>query len=325
MNYNSPYIVITGAAGFIGSGCVRYLNDAGKNRLILVDDLGKTDKWKNLLGKRFEALLSPSELFNWLQGREQEVGAFLHLGACSDTLETDGDYLMENNLRYSIRLAEYALRHGQIFLYASSAATYGDGLLGFSDDHDRLPLLRPLNLYGFSKHSFDLWLQQQNVLDQVTGLKYFNVFGPNENHKGRMASMVYKMVPLVQSEGKISLFASNDPGKFADGEQCRDFIYVKDAVRMTCAFLDKPGGGIFNMGSGEPTTWNRLARAIFAALQRPVSIEHIPMPEGLSAQYQNYTCAAMAKSWKWLGMQCEYSIEAAVEDYVGYLCRGERW
>ena len=321
-------VVVTGACGLIGSCVVRYLNDAGFDQIILVDDIKKTDKWKNLVGKKFRSFLSRHELFSWLEGKEEQISAFIHLGACSDTMETDGDFLMENNFRYTVRLAEYALKHDKRFIYASSAATYGDGSLGFSDSHENLEQLRPLNLYGFSKSCFDVWAKQNQVLDRVVGLKYFNVFGPNEDHKGRMASMVYKMVPLVQKEGKIRLFRSNDPANFRDGDQCRDFIYVKDAARMTVEFLSNQLSGIFNIGSGKATTWNQLASAVFQALHLPLSIEYIDMPQELAKQYQNFTQADMSKYLTLTGKidPCCFTIEKAVYDYVhSHLMTGMRW
>lgn len=321
----SKYIIVTGAAGFIGSCCVKHLNDLGNTQLLLVDDLKKTEKWKNLLNKKCRDFISRYDLFKWFEGKEQEIGAIIHLGACSDTLETDGNYLMENNFRYTVRLAEYALQHGIRFIYASSAATYGNGTLGFNDHHDLLEELKPLNLYGFSKYYFDLWAKQQGILNQIVGLKYFNVFGPNENHKGRMASMVYKMLPIAQNEGTIRLFRSSEPDRFGDGDQCRDFIYVKDAVRMTCDFLKNDLGGIFNIGSGQTTTWNQLAKAVFKALEKPHQIEYIDMPADLARQYQNYTCAEMDKYKKHMEA-CRYSIDEAVADYVrNYLLKDERW
>lgn len=325
--YNDQLIVITGAAGLIGSCCAKLLNERGFTNLLLVDDIKKTEKWKNLINKKCVDFISRHELFSKLEGREKEIEAFIHLGACSDTLEVDGNYLMENNFRYSIRLAEYALKHGHRFIYASSAATYGDGSLGFIDDHNQLDRLKPLNLYGFSKYYFDLWLKQQGVLSQVVGLKYFNVFGPNENHKGRMASMIYKMFPVIQTDGVIRLFKSSDPSQFGDGEQSRDFIYVKDAVAMTLEFLSCDAGGIFNIGSGKATPWNTLAKAVFNAMGRPVKLEYIDMPKELQAQYQNYTCAEMSKYQKAVGKNpCTHTIEEAVKDYVqNYLIKGERW
>jgi len=324
------YILITGAAGMIGSGIVRYLQDQA--RLLLVDDLVKPEQWKNLLDKRFHRLLGIRELFPFLEKQPQEVRAILHLGACSDTLETRGDYLMENNYTYSIRLAEYALKHHMRFIYASSAATYGDGRLGFSDALDLLPRLKPLNLYGFSKHLFDLWVVEQGVQEHVVGLKYFNIFGPNESHKEHMASMVYKMFPHVRDEGVLDLFASTDPSQFGDGEQKRDFLYVKDAVRLTCEFLHHEQGGIYNIGQGKATSWNVLAKAVFSALDKEPKIRYIPMPEHLAKQYQNYTCAEMDKliacrtKAGLLGNHYTFSVEDAVKEYVQqYLMQGARW
>lgn len=330
-NREEKYIIVTGAAGFIGSCLVRHLNERGHERLLLVDDIEKTEKWKNLIGKRFADFISKHALFEWLKGKEKEISAIIHLGACSDTLESDGDFLMENNYRYTQRLAEVALSHDIRFIYASSAATYGDGSLGFSDDHDLLDELKPLNLYGFSKHIFDLWAKRQGVLDQIVGLKYFNVFGPNENHKGRMASMVYKMVPAVASEGKIRLYKSSEPKKFGDGDQVRDFIYVKDAVKMTCDFLDNSLCGIYNIGMGETTTWNHLAGSLFKALNRTPKIEYIDMPADLAKQYQNYTCADMSKYFAKHGYDVRkkpfcFNVEEAVGDYVkNYLIQDSRW
>jgi ADP-L-glycero-D-manno-heptose 6-epimerase len=324
--HQEPLIVVTGAAGFIGSGVVRHLNDRGFSNLLLVDNIEKTDKWKNLQHKHFIDFIPIHELFSWLEGRGEQVKAFIHLGACSDTLETDGNYLMENNYRFTVKLAEYALEHGHRFIYASSAATYGDGSQGFSDDHDLLDQLRPLNLYGYSKHRFDLWAKRHGVLEQLVGLKYFNIFGPNENHKGRMASMVYKMVPNVLQEGLIRLYKSSEPDRFGDGEQCRDFLYVKDAARMTCDFLENDHGGIFNIGRGEVTTWNRLGTALFNALNKPVHIEYMEMPPDLIKQYQNYTCADMSKYQGKHAYAFQYSVEEAVRDYVqDHLLKDERW
>lgn len=326
-----PLIIVTGAAGFIGSCITRFLNDKGLTNLILVDDIKKTEKWKNLYNKKCADFFSKHALFDYLEGQKRAVRAIIHLGACSDTLEIDGSYLMENNYRYTLKLAEFALENQIRFIYASSAATYGDGALGFSDDHSTLDRLKPLNLYGFSKHFFDLWAYQQGVLDQIVGLKYFNVFGPNENHKGRMASMVYKMLPAAAKDGVIRLFKSSDPQNFADGDQCRDFIYVKDVAKMTCDFLDNDLAGIFNIGSGKTTTWNQLATALFKALDKPVNIEYIPMPQDLAAQYQNYTCANMSKYYEQHGYShqnspLQYNTESAVIDYVqNYLLTGERW
>lgn len=316
------YIIVTGAAGMIGSGVVRHLNDIGKTNLILVDDLKKTEKWKNLVGKQFVDILSKHKLFDWLVGRENEVEAIIHLGACSDTVETDCDYLLENNFRYTTRLAEWALKANKRFIYASSAATYGDGACGFSDE--ALEELRPLNMYGYSKHLADLWMKREGVLNKVVALKYFNVFGPNEYHKGRMASMVLKMTDKARKDGHIELFKSNHPN-FGDGDQCRDFIYVKDAVKMTCSFLTNTAGGIFNIGKGVATTWNQLANALFHGLQQEPIINYVAMPPDLARQYQNYTCATMSK-YNALFPSETYSIDHSVKEYVqDYLLTNSRW
>ncbi|MCB1073900.1 MAG: ADP-glyceromanno-heptose 6-epimerase [Simkania sp.] len=329
--YDDKLIVVTGAAGFIGSGVVRYLNEQGYSNLLLVDDFGKTEKWKNLRHKRFIDFISRHELFEYLMGRETEIEAFIHLGACSSTVEDDGDLFMETNYRYSVHLAEYALENDHRFIYASSAATYGDGSLGFSDDENKLDELRPLNIYGFSKQMFDKWLQEQGVLDKVVGLKYFNIYGPNEYEKGRMASMVMHMTRQIQETGKVRLFQSSEPEKFKDGDQCRDFYYVKDAAKMTCFFLDHDLSGIFNAGSGEANTWNKMAEIIFKAIGKKTNIEYIPMPKDLIGKYQNYTCAEMSKfrqgieenDWTF---ENDYSFESGVHDYVSeYLLKDERW
>jgi ADP-L-glycero-D-manno-heptose 6-epimerase len=322
-----PYIIITGAAGMIGSGVVRHLNDQGHSNLILVDDLKQTDKWKNLVGKQFIDLISRHQLMDWLKGREAEVDAIIHLGACSDTMESNADYLMENNFRFSIRLASWAVQHEKRFVYASSAATYGEGEYGFSDDETSLEKLRPINMYAFSKHLVDLWLKREGLLNRVVGLKYFNVFGPNEYHKGRMASMVLKMTTKAQTDGFIQLYKSNDP-KYADGGQMRDFIYLKDAVRMTCALLDpkyRQVMGIYNVGQGKTTTWNELADALFKALQKKTNVQYIAMPPELNKQYQNYTCADMSKFSKIFSLLTT-PIEECVREYVQeYLLRQDRW
>ena len=323
-------IVITGAAGMIGSGVVRHLNDLGFESLLLVDDLGSGEKWKNLLGKKFVDLVSPRNIFEYLKGREDEISAFIHLGACSDTTETNADLLLENNFRFTIQLASFALRANKRFIYASSAATYGDGSLGFSDDENGLEALRPLNMYGFSKHLVDLWMQREGVLNRVVGLKYFNVFGPNEYHKGHMASFILKMVHAAKKEGVLSLFKSNDLARFADGEQQRDFIYLKDAVRMSCAFL-KPEyqnvSGIYNIGFGKATTWNQMTQYLFDAIEKQSSIAYVDMPKELSLQYQNYTCADMRKFHNIFSMDAEMTpMHKAVREYVSdYLLRNARW
>lgn len=323
----SSLIIITGGAGFIGSCAVRHLNDQGYRNLIICDDLKSTEKWKNLVGKHFERIISRENIFEWLEKHKGEVAAILHLGACSSTVESNASYLLDNNTHFSIRLAEIAIDQGIRFVYASSAATYGDGSLGFHDNHECVETLHPLNMYGFSKQLFDLWALRHGHIDKMVGLKYFNVFGPNEAHKGRMASAITNMVPMIQKEGCVRLFKSSDPAHFEDGGQQRDFIYVKDAVRMTVEFLHNDAGGLYNIGTGHPGTWKALAQAVFKALDLPPQIEYINMPVDLLGKYQNYTCADMSKCRKVLGEAVEcMPLEESVADYVkGYLLEDKRW
>ncbi|MBS0634781.1 MAG: ADP-glyceromanno-heptose 6-epimerase [Verrucomicrobia bacterium] len=328
MKHNSKQIIVTGGAGFIGSCVVRYLNDQGYNNIVVVDNLGQNnDKWKNLVGKTVSDVLHKGDFFSWLQGRGSEIGAIIHLGACSSTVEQDANYLLENNYRYTRRLAEFALKHSIRFIYASSAATYGDRVSNFTDDHSGIKDLAPLNMYGFSKQLFDMWAYNEGVLDKLVGLKYFNVYGPNEYHKGRMCSALVRMVPEVENVGVIRLFESDLPAKYANGEQKRDFIYVKDAVKMTCAFLDNPACGIFNIGTGEAVSWNRLAKAVFKAVGKPEQIAYSEMPQDLKGKYQYFTQADMTKTRKALGESATcMHFEDAVADYVtNYLQKSARW
>jgi ADP-L-glycero-D-manno-heptose 6-epimerase len=327
MKFNKEgLIVVTGGSGFIGSSVIKCLNDQGLRDIVVVDELGNSEKWKNLVGKKIKDIIEKQNFFSWLIGKEAEIGSFIHLGACSSTVETDASYLLENNYRFSVRLAEYALKYNLRFIYASSAATYGDGSLGFFDDEDKIHELQPLNMYGFSKQLFDAWAKNEGVLDKFVGLKYFNVFGPNEGHKGRMASAVYHMVPVVQKTGSINLFKS-DSENFGDGEQKRDFIYVKDAAKMTCAFLNNDKTGIFNIGSGIASSWNQLGMAIFNALKIKSKFTYIDMPQDLIGKYQNYTCADLSKTTRALGKASEcMQLEDAVHDYINnHLLPNKTW
>lgn len=326
-NKKESLIVVTGGAGFIGSGVIRYLNDQGLQNILIVDDLGKSEKWKNLVGKRYADIVSRHKIFDLLENKNVDVESIIHLGACSSTVETDASYLVENNYKFSVQLAEYAIRNKKRFIYASSAATYGDGSEGFSDDHEGLESLYPLNMYGYSKQMFDLWLKDRGLLNKVVGLKYFNVFGPNENHKGRMASAIIRFVDEIGKEGKIRLFQSSDPKNYKNGEQKRDFIYVKDAVRMTCAFLHNSHCGIFNIGTGKAWSWNELASSVFKALGRKMNIEYVPMPHDLKGKYQNYTAADMKKTKNALKKLSECSpLEVTAKDYVcNHLLPGKSW
>lgn len=323
--FDDKWIVITGAAGLIGSCVVKQLNELGfAKNLLLVDDFKESIKWKNLQGKKYGDFISRFALDDWICDNRSDVEAIIHLGANSSTVGTDGDEYYRMNYRYTVDLARFAIDHGMRFIYASSAATYGVGEGGFSDDDANLDSLRPLNLYGQSKQMVDLWALRAEVLDKVVGLKYFNVYGPNEYHKGRMASMVLHMYHQICKDGKVRLFKSNT-AKFGDGDQQRDFIYVKDVAKITCDFLFNDITGIYNVGLGVPRSWNELARAIFAAMKKPPVIEYIPMPEDLVKNYQNYTCAEMVKLESKMKLP-KTSLEDGVKDYVqNYLCKEARW
>lgn len=315
---------MTGGAGFIGSRLIAALNHRGMTDIVAVDHLGADEKWRNLLPLKISDYLDRSDFIERLEaGRfNSRIKTLIHLGACSDTTERDAAFLLENNYRYTLRLAEWWADNQAVrFVYASSAATYGDGSRGFEDDETGLDRLRPLNAYGYSKHLFDLVAWRRGWLKEMVGLKYFNVFGPHEEHKGAMRSLVAKTWDQVRREGVVRLFRSHR-ADCADGEQVRDFIYVDDAAAMTLFFLDHPEtGGLFNIGSGKARSWNDLARAMFAALGRPPRIEYIPMPVELRPNYQYYTLAGLAKLRR---AGCDHdcrSLEAAVSEYINNYLR----
>ncbi len=311
-------IVVTGGAGFIGSNVVKRLNEKGYNNIIIVDRLGVGDKWKNINGLDFEDFFEKDKFYLLLINQEIpfNIDAMIHLGACSSTTEKDADYLLQNNFKYSLELVKYCLLSRARFIYASSAATYGDGSNGYLDDEENLSNLRPLNMYGYSKHMFDIWAKKNDIADKIVGLKYFNVYGPNEYHKGDMRSVVHKAFEQILSEGKVKLFKSYNPN-YKDGEQMRDFIYVKDAVEMTLYFLEnREINGIFNIGTGVSRTWNDLVTAIFKALDKPVNIEYIDMPDYLKGKYQYYTKADNTKLIKAGYNLKTYTLEEGVTDYV---------
>lgn len=327
-------IIITGAAGFIGSCILARLNERGEKNLVLVDhfedgDLKATKeiRRKNLQNKQFVQYIDKKAFLKMVveERLDFKIDCLIHMGACSSTTLQDAKYFEENNFQYTLKLAEWAIKHNIRFIYASSAATYGDGGFGYSDDHETTRRLRPLNFYGQSKQKFDLWALENRVLDKIVGLKFFNVFGPNEYHKGEMRSVACKNYENVIREGRIRLFKSYRK-EYADGEQKRDFIYVKDAVDIVMFFLDNPQvNGIFNVGTGRPHSWNDLAKTLFQAVGRPVKIEYIEMPEELRMRYQYFTQAQVSKLQKAGYSKAFTPLEAAIKDYVSYLQDWKIW
>jgi ADP-L-glycero-D-manno-heptose 6-epimerase len=320
-------IVVTGGAGFIGSAFIWRLNKEGIEDIIVVDRLGCTEKWKNLVSLKYADYLHKDTFLSMVTDDSLpfSVDAVIHMGACSSTTERDADYLMENNYRYSRRLAQWAISKGIRFIYASSAATYGSGVDGFSDDDRTSMALRPVNMYGYSKQLFDLWILRGGFEKHVTGLKFFNVYGPNEYHKGEMRSVIHKSFGQIVEKGKVSLFKSHRP-EYTDGGQKRDFVYVKDCVEVMRWLLEhRTVTGIFNLGTGRSRTWNDLVTAVFSAMHRTPEIEYIPMPDSLQAHYQYFTEARMEKL-KTTGCDMRFSsLEEGVADYVeGYLLKGGR-
>ncbi len=314
--------IVTGGAGFIGSAVIWEMNQAGIDDILVVDNLGKSDKWKNLVNRLYLDYIHKTEfLEKLLQGDFDDIEAIVHLGACSSTTEPDADYLMENNFHYSKSLAQYALVRDIRFINASSAATYGDGTAGFSDDTVRLAQLVPLNMYGYSKHLFDLWALRTGALEQLISLKFFNVFGPNEYHKEDMCSVIYKAFFQIRQTGRLRLFKSYRR-EYEDGGQKRDFVYVKDCARIIAWLLDNPAvNGLFNVGTGRARTWNDLAAAVFSAMDKPLDIEYIEMPEKLRDRYQYFTEASRDKL---LATGCPVemtTLEEAADDYINNYLR----
>jgi ADP-L-glycero-D-manno-heptose 6-epimerase len=311
-------IAVTGAGGFLGSAVVWGLNQRGDRGILCIDTDLSAHRYANLKALRYSAYMCHDEFLAAMErgAYKGRLAAVVHLGACSSTTETNWDYLRENNLEYSKTLCKAAVDAGARFLQASSAATYGNGEHGYKDDHAGLDALEPLNLYARSKHEFDRWAREEGHLDRIAALKYFNVYGPNEWHKEDMRSMVCKGYEQIRDTGKVRLFKSERP-EFADGGQRRDFLYVKDAVAMTLWLLDHPEhNGIFNIGTGVSTDWNRLMGAIFAAMNLPPSIEYIDMPPHIAKAYQYDTCADMTKL-RAAGCATPVTpVETAVRDYV---------
>jgi ADP-L-glycero-D-manno-heptose 6-epimerase len=318
-------ILVTGGAGFIGSALIWELNRRGHQNILVADLLRTDDKWKNLVALRFADYIEADQLEERIEHTPNlfdDIKAIFHLGACSATTERDASYLIRNNFEWTKKLAHFALARNARFIYASSAATYGEDAAGISED---VPLekLRPLNMYGYSKHLFDLYAQNAGMLNRITGVKYFNAFGPNESHKADMRSVVHKAYQQIRSRGVVSLFKSYRP-EYADGGQKRDFFYVKDAVDATL-FLGQhvAGGGLFNLGSGEANTWIALVTPIFAALGMEANIEFVDMPEALRSKYQYLTTANIAKLRAAGFTRPMTPLSEAVTDYVkNYLAPG---
>jgi ADP-L-glycero-D-manno-heptose 6-epimerase len=324
-------LLVTGAAGFIGSNVVASLNEAGRTDIVVNDVLGGEGKWRNLASRQFADFIPPADLMRWLEGRKLE--AVVHLGAISSTTAIDGDLVIEANFRLPLRLFEWCASARTPFIYASSAATYGDGEAGYSDDWSRAALqrLKPMNLYGWSKHVFDLAVvervaRKDKVPPQWAGLKFFNVFGPNEYHKGEMMSLVAKRFDDAKAGSAIRLFKSHRAG-IADGEQRRDFIYVDDAVAVVRWLLETPAvSGIFNGGTGKARSFRDLMTAMFAALGRKPAIEYIDMPASIRDSYQYFT-QAETTNLRRAGYNADFTpLEEAVQRYVtGYLDRPDRY
>jgi len=309
--------IVTGGAGFIGSNIIAALNERGDDNILVVDDLGCDEKWKNLVGLKYDDYMDKDTFRAAIRdGKLSNVSAIFHMGACSATTETNAAYLADNNYQVTRELCQFCLKNDARFIYASSGATYGEGEQGYSDADSATPRLRPLNMYGYSKHMFDLWALRHHLLGKIVGLKFFNVYGPREDHKGDMRSVVHKAYGQIRQTGAVKLFKSYKP-EYKDGEQVRDFVYVKDAVNV-CLFFEgrRDVSGLFNVGTGRCRTWLDLARAVFAAMNRPPNIEFIDMPETLRPKYQYHTEADVGKL-RAAGYRTPFtSLEDGVRDYV---------
>jgi ADP-L-glycero-D-manno-heptose 6-epimerase len=288
-------IVVTGGAGLVGSAVIWALNRRGLDDILVVDRLDRSEKWKHLVPLRFADYIEADEFENRSAngGTFGDVRTVFHLGACSSTTENDAEYLLRNNYEYTKNLAHWAVERQARFVYASSAATYGSLEAELSDEAD-LHTLRPLNAYAYSKQLFDLYAQRTRLNERTCGLKYFNVFGPNEDHKGEMRSIVQKAYEQIRESGAVRLFKSYRP-EYRDGEQRRDFIYVKDTAEMTLHAAESGITGLLNVGAGIAHTWLDLVRPIFPALELPERIEFVEMPAHLRGKYQYYTCARMQR------------------------------
>jgi ADP-L-glycero-D-manno-heptose 6-epimerase len=314
-------IILTGAAGFIGSCLLWRLNREGYDKILIVDHMENSPlKQKNIQSKKYTDYLDKHDFIKRVEkGQFKDYGMILHIGACSSTMGSDKSYYMKNNYGYTKKLAEFSLKNNIRFQYASSAATYGDGENGFSDEDAVTPGLKPLNLYGESKHLFDMWVLENKLQDKFVGYKFFNVYGPNEYHKKEMRSLICKRYYDVVRDKKIGLFKSYNP-EYPDGGQKRDFIYIKDALDVVYYFIENPDkAGIFNVGTGRAHTWNELAEALFEAIGIPLNIEYIDMPEILKDKYQYFTEASTEKL-RGAGYRKQFSpLKDVMKDYVSYL------
>ena len=316
-DFSGSRVLVTGGAGFIGSALVWGLNRRGCDNIVVSDILGVDEKWRNLTPLRFADYVEAGTLLERLQsGALGKFDLVLHMGACASTTEKDASYLIRNNYEFTRDLAAWSLANKSRFVYASSAATYGDGSAGMVDDDAKLDTLRPLNMYGYSKHLFDLHARRAGFLNKICGLKFFNVFGPNEDHKGDMRSLVHKSFSQVQGKGVIQLFKSYRK-EYRDGEQKRDFLYIKDCVAMTLHLAATPrANGLFNIGSGHARTWIDLANAVFTALKKKPAIKFVEMPEAIRPKYQYFTQANLLRLRGSGYATPVTSLENAVYDYV---------
>lgn len=325
-------IIITGAAGFIGSCMVQFLNDKGYNNLILVDDFGYEEKKSNWQSKKYRYVIERTDLFRWLQQFDGKIDAVIHLGARTDTTEFNYEIHEELNVQYSKNIWNYCTLHNIPLIYASSAATYGAGELGYNDDHDIVEKLQPLNPYGISKNEFDKWALKQTIHPPYwTGLKFFNIYGPNEYHKGRMASVIFHAFNQIKKDGVVKLFKSHRPG-FEDGQQLRDFVYVMDLLKvmhwMAENIMNKQwrvtNNGLYNLGTGKARSFYDLVTATFNGLNKDPEIVFIDMPEDIRDKYQYFTEAKMDKLHKAGYTEPFYTLEEGVDDYVrNYLAKGK--
>ncbi len=317
-------IVITGAAGFIGSCLAKKFNDLGRSDLLLVDLLDKDTRWKNLRNLKFDDIVTPQDFLIRMKEKkiDGKVEMVFHMGACSATTEMDMNFLLQNNVNYSKAIFHYCAEENVPLCYASSAATYGAGEYGYQDSHDQVAKLVPLNPYGYSKQLFDEWvLKQSKVPAKWFGVKFFNVFGPNEYHKGTMRSVVHQAYEQILADHSVQLFCSHKEG-YLDGEQKRDFVYVKDIVDAMILMLsegESSQSGIYNLGTGEARSFKDLAKAVFHAMKKKENIKYIPMPENLKNQYQYFTQADMTKFFKNFPEFKFTSLELAVSDYINDL------